>query len=297
MARLPLLPLATCVAALLACKGDPDSTPTPPPSAPPNTASIAASVAAPPAATDSVTFSSRVPPPGTGASFTTEFDLKVTERGKVTRFQEREQAELEVKANDGFRITGLVIEVRDKVEIEQDGTRPEKRTTSPLAGSTYIMTRGADGKLAATTPGGAPIAPALRKLLVDAYGDRFEKDTTGAFLPNRPVKLGEKLFPASASMLGMLGIKDDGKTTFEGTEFLLEEVTDGIAVFHVEMLMTVKMPAARRLRAKLSGKMRFLVDGTWTTGINLSGPLTVVDSLGNEKADGSWTMKATQTFR
>ena len=292
MARSSVIGLLLCIAALLACKEDRQKVTTTPSSPAATTAPTS-----PPDATDTVNFVSKVPPPpGTRATYRSDFTMKITQRGQVSRYHEHEESVFDVKATDGFKVTGLLIDVRDKVKTEQTGNKAEKRTTSPLAGSKYIVTLGANGKLSATDPAGNKTATSQLKLLTEDYKGRFEKDTTAEFLPQRPMKLGEKLFPATPTMLRVMSIKDDGKTSFEGTEFLLESVDGGVATFHVEMVMTMKMLASQRLRAKLSGKMRFLVDGVWTTAIELSGPLTLLDSRGNQKAEGTWAMNASQSY-
>jgi hypothetical protein len=283
--------LSVCLAALLACKQAEEAAP-----APVTSAASSAAVAAP-AAMQEVTFVVRLPEPvGTKARLVSDFTMKLTSRGQVTRMAEHEESMTEVKAADGFRVTSLLVDVRDRYEQKQEGTKAEERTVSPLAGSSFVLSRAADGKLSATDGGGRIVTGKQLELLQKGYGDRLEKDPTAEFLPKRPLKLGEKLYPASSTMLRMMRIADDGKTSFESTEFLLESATGGIATFHVELSMVTMLPGSQRLRARLSGEMRFLLDGAWGKQVDLTGPLTVVDARGTEQADGTFSLKATVDY-
>jgi len=265
-------------------------------------ATAAASAAAAPASaapvSTEVTFTKKVPKPGIKGASTRKTASKFTMSGKTFRENSFMEGDFLVKESDEFRVTKASVDVKELYTTSQEGTGSEKRSVSPLAGSSYIVTRAGDGKLSAQDSGGNNVPAATLKLIKDEFGSSFEKNQDAAFLPDRPLKLEEKLMPASDTMLRALGIKDDGNTLIDGTEFFLRSVADGKAKFDATLTMTQKIPGAGlRVRAKLSGNLEMLTDGAWIVAIDLKGPLTILDSSGNEKGSGDLSMVATQTFQ
>ncbi|HEU5075263.1 MAG TPA: hypothetical protein VFU02_13830 [Polyangiaceae bacterium] len=255
--------------------------------------------AAPSAAptTSDVSFTKKVPKPGTKGATTRKTASKFTMGGKTFRENSFMQGDFVVKESDEFRVTKASLDVKELYTTSQEGTGSEKRSVSPLAGSSYIVTRGEDGKLSAQDSGGNKVPATTLKLIKDEFGSSFEKNQDAAFLPDRPLKLEEKLMPASDSMLRALGIKDDGNTVIDGTEFFLRSVANGRAKFDATMTMTQKIPAAGlRVRAKLGGNLEMVTDGAWIVAIDLKGPITILDGSGNEKGSGDLSITGTQTF-
>jgi hypothetical protein len=285
--RFSVSAVIVCVGALLACKAlKKDSEPSP---------TATATAAAPPAPTD-VAFTAAVPKTGAKIASSHQTNSKFTMDGKVYRNSNATSAVFEVQSSDEFRVTKGALDVKELYTIAQDGAASEKKTVSPLAGSRYVVTRGDDGKLSALDSNGSKVVASQVKLIKDEFGSAFEKDETGAFLPDRPVKIGEKLNPASDSVMKMLDIKDDGKTTFDGTEFILKSATPEKATFDVAMTMTQKIVAGLRIRAKLKGTIDIKPVGTWLLGVDLKGPLTMIDATGKEKGSGDLSVSGTQTF-
>jgi hypothetical protein len=277
-----------CVGALLACKALKRESQQ---SAPAATASAAA-----PAAPTDIAFTTVVPKNGTKVSTSHQTNSKFTMDGKVYRNNSATTVTFEVQSSDEFRVTKAALDVKELYTITQEGAASEKKTVNPLAGSRYTVTRSDDGTLSALDSNGAKIPASQLKLIKEEFGSGFEKDQTGAFLPDRPVKIGEKLNPASDSVLRMLEIKDDGKTTFDGTEFILRSATPERATFDVAMTMTQKLAANLRLRAKLKGTIDIKPAGTWLLGVDLKGPLTLLDGSGKEKGTGDLSVSGTQTY-
>jgi hypothetical protein len=267
------------------------------PSASAPVASAVAPTASVAAASGEVSFDKRVPKAGTRASGTRKTSSKFTLNGKTYRETSLLESEAVVKESDEFRITKASIEVKEMYTTSQEGTGSEKRSVSPLAGSTYVVTRNEDGKLSALDSGGDKVPAATLKLIKEEFGSSFEKNQDAAFLPDRPLKLEEKLMPSSDSMLSALGIKDDGNTLIDGTEFFLKSVAGAKATFDVTMTMTQKVPGAGlRVRSKLKGKIEMRPDGAWIVGVNLKGPITILDGSGNEQGSGELSMVGTQSF-
>jgi len=265
-------------------------------------ATAAASAAAPPsaapAAPSELVFTKKVPKPGIKGATTRKTASKFTMSGKTFRENSFMQGDFVVKESDEFRVTKASVDVKELYTTSQEGTGSEKRSVSPLAGSSYIVTRAEDGKLSAQDSGGNKVPAATLKLIKDEFGSSFEKNQDAAFLPDRPLKLEEKLMPASDSMLRALGIKDDGNTVIDGTEFFLRSTADGKAKFDATMTMTQKIPGAGlRVRAKLSGNLEMVTDGAWIVAIDLKGPITILDGSGNEKGTGDLSIVGTQTFQ
>jgi hypothetical protein len=277
-----------CVGALLACKALKRESQQ---SAPAATASAAA-----PAAPTDIAFTTVVPKNGTKVSTSHQTNSKFTMDGKVYRNNSATSVTFDVQSSDEFRVTKAALDVKELYTITQEGAASEKKTVNPLAGSRYTVTRSDDGTLSALDSNGVKVPASQLKLIKEEFGSGFEKDQTGAFLPDRPVKIGEKLNPASDSVLRMLEIKDDGKTTFDGTEFILRSATPERATFDVAMTMTQKLVANLRLRAKLKGTIDIKPAGTWLLGVDLKGPLTLLDGSGKEKGTGDLSVSGTQTY-
>jgi hypothetical protein len=287
--RAKLWTVVVCVGALLACKAlRRDSE---------QAAPAASATPAAPAAPSDVAFTNVVAKTGTKIVSVHQTNSKFTMDGKVYRNASATDATAEVQSSDEFRVTKAAIDVKELYTITQDGTAAEKKTVSPLAGSRYVVTRGDDGKLSALDSNGSKVSASQLKLIKDEFGSGFEKDETGAFLPDRPLKIGEKLNPASDSVMKMLSIKDDGKTEFDGTEFILRTGTSDRAVFDVAMTMTQKLVAGLRLRAKLKGTIEIRPAGTWLLAVDLKGPMILLDATGKEKGTGDLSVTGTQTYQ
>ncbi len=275
------------VSVLLACKGLDKAQSESQGSAP---------VATPAATSNEVAFKRMVAKAGTKATVSRKTTTKFNMDGKVYRDTSVLDATWEVKSSDEFRITRASIEVKEMYSTTQEGSGSEKKSVSPLSGSTYLVTRYDDGSLGAQDAGGNKVPGTTLKLLKDEFGSSFEKNQDAAFLPDRPLKLQEKLVPSSDDMLRMLGIKDDGNTLIDGTEFILNKVEGARATFDATMTMTQKIGSGLRVRSKLKGTMVLRPEGAWLVGIDLKGPLSLLDSGGNEKGSGDLSMVATQTF-
>src|SRR5688572_29853701 len=139
MARSVVL-VSVLVGALLGCKafskdeGSADKGD----AAPPATAAAAPSAA--PAASD-VTFTKKVPKPGIKGATTRKTASKFTMSGKTFRENSFMQGDFVVKESDEFRVTKAMVDVKELYTTSQEGTGSEKRSVSPLAGSSYIVTR------------------------------------------------------------------------------------------------------------------------------------------------------------
>lgn len=269
------------------------------PSAPPSAAAPAANSTAPaaPEKPTEVTFVKKVPQAGTKSTLTRKTSSKFTLSDKTFRETSVLEGVFEVKASDEFRVTKASLEVRDFYTTSQEGTGSEKKSVSPLAGSTYVVTRDDDGKLSALSSGGDKVPASTLKLIKDEFGSAFEKSRDADFLPDRPLKLEEKLMPSSDTMLSALGIKDDGNTLIDGTEFFLTKVDAARASFDVALTMTQKIAGAGlRVRAKLKGQLQVRPEGAWIVGIDLKGPVTILDAKGDEKGSGDLSIVATQTL-
>lgn len=243
-----------------------------------------------------VTFKRIVPRSGTKGTVNRKTSSKFTLDGKVLRETSVLDAAMEVKFSDEFRITKASIDVKEFYTTSQEGSGSEKKSVSPLSGSTYMVTRYDDGSLGAQDASGNKVASSTLKLIKDEFGSSFEKSQDAAFLPDRPVKLQEKLVPASDSMIAMLGLKDDGNTLIDGTEFFLKSAAGSRATFDASMTMTQKISSNMRVRAKLKGTIEMRPEGAWIIGVDLKGPLTLLDGSGNEKGTGDVAITATQTF-
>jgi hypothetical protein len=278
-----LLPFFLLASSLLACKGVKDLI------GGENAAgAVASASAAPaaPAAPNEVTFVKGVPKAGTKLDQETRTNVKFTFQGKVFRSTEDQKIQVEVQAADDFRVTKAAIDVKELFSTTQEGTGSEKKSVSPLAGSRFVVTRNDDGKLSALDSGGSKVVGGQRTELEKKFATVFERDKTREFLPNRPVKVGEKFIPSSDAVLSMLGQKDDGKSTVDGVEFILSSATADKASFNVSLTFTQKLDGGVRLRAKLEGTIDVRPKDSEVTNVSLKGPLTILDAQGNDKGSG-----------
>jgi hypothetical protein len=258
---------------------------------------VASAAPAAPAASDEVTFVKSVPKAGTKADAKTSMSVKFTFQGKVYRSTEEMSAEADVQASDEFRVTKAAIDVKQLYSTNQEGTGDEKKSVSPLAGSRFVVTRNDDGKLSALDSGGNKVAPAMLTEIKKHFADVFERDKSREFLPNRAVKVGEKLIPSADAVLGLLGQKDDGKTTVDGVEFILKSSAADKATFAVSMTFTQKLDGGIRLRAKLDGTVDVRPKDSEISNISLRGPLTLLDAQGNDKGSGDLNFSGQVTSR
>ena len=285
-----LLPaVLVVVSALLACKSADKSQQESQPASNP--------LAAPTVPTGSnVTFVKLVPKSGTRASVSRKTTSKFTLSGKTYRETSTTDAKYTVKASDEFRVVKADVEVKELFTTSQEGTGTEKKSVSPLSGSTYTITRYDDGKLGAVDSGGTQVPASTLKLINEEFKSMFDKNNDGAFLPDRPVKMDEKFMPSSDALLKMLAVKDDGKTSFDGAEFILKSHSGSTASFDTEMSMTQNIGNGLRLRVKFKGTLDFQPQGTWSTAAHLKGPMTLLNGKGDEKGTGDVAVEITQTF-
>ena len=242
-----------------------------------------------------ITFVKATPKPGTKLTAANKMHMKFTFGGKVFRETEEQTVTVDVQASDEFRVTKAALDVKELFSTKQEGTGDEKKSVNPLAGSRFVVTRTDDGKLSALDSGGGKVGAAQLKELHDHYADVFEKDKAAEFLPNRPLKIGEKLVPSTDSVLDMIGIKDDGKTTVDGVEFILKSATADQAEFAVSFTFTQKIDGGLRLRAKLEGTIGVNPKGSRITTVSLKGPLTILDGKGDDKGSGDLSLTGTET--
>ncbi|HEX6765059.1 MAG TPA: hypothetical protein VF103_06265, partial [Polyangiaceae bacterium] len=246
-------------------------------------------------APNEVPFVKGVPKAGTKVDQETRTNVKFTFQGKVFRSTEDQKVGVEVQAADEFRITKAAIDVKELFSTTQEGTGSEKKSVSPLAGSRFVVTRNDDGKLSALDSGGSKVVGGQRTELEKKFATVFERDKTREFLPNRPVKVGEKFVPSADAVLSMLGIKDDGKSTVDGVEFILSGTTADKASFNVSLTFTQKLDGGVRLRAKLEGTIDVRPKDSEVTNVSLKGPLTILDAGGNDKGSGEVSFTGSET--
>jgi hypothetical protein len=290
----PVLALALTASALLACKGVKDMMGGAETSEPAASAAPAPSATAPAAPTE-VVFTKSVPKSGAKVRAETDSNVKFTFQGKVFRSTEKNDTNVEVQASDEFRVTKAALDVKELYSTSQEGTGSEKKSVSPLAGSRFIVTRADDGKLSALDSSGNKVAAAQIKEIEKNYRSVFERDKSRAFLPNRAVKVGEKLTPSADDVLALLGVKDDGQSSVDGVEFILKSLTDDKATFAVSLTFTQKIPGGLRLRAKLEGTLDVRPKDSAFTNVSLRGPLTILDGAGNDKGNGELSFRGAET--
>jgi hypothetical protein len=288
--RRSLVLLLYCIAVLLGCKLKGLG-----PAGGASTTSSAAQGAAAAAPSD-YAFRPKIPSAGTSSTVTRSVALMLGMGNQSYRQNSFDKFKLTVKAADDFRITKALIEVQEKYETKQDGNAAEKKTVSPLAGGKFVVSRDDAGKVSAVDGEGAAVSAAQVKLLGEDYADLLKKDTLGSFLPDHPIKLGEKLSPSASSLMQMLDIKDDGKTTLDGIEFVFTSMDTGSAHFSMAFTLTMGLAGGLRMRAKLSGQLTVQTATVWLVGASLSGPVIVLDGKGNEKGKGDMKFTADQTF-
>jgi hypothetical protein len=243
-----------------------------------------------------VTFVRKVPKVGTKVEMATKTAFKFTFEGKIFRESSEDAALFTVQGADEFRVTKAAIEVKQLYTTKQEGTGDEKKSVNPLAGSRFVVSRNDDGKLTALDSGGAKVIPLQLAQIQEHFANVFDAEKTQEFLPKRPVKIGEKLIPSSDAVIKLLGQKDDGNTTIDGVEFILQSATPELATFAVSMTFTQKLNPKIRLRAKLEGTLDVRPKDSAITAIDVKGPLNLLGPSGNDKGTGDLTFKGTETF-
>lgn len=260
-------------------------------------ATTASAPAAPAAKPTEVAFVQAVPKPGAKADQSMKTAMKFTLAGTAYRTETESVASIEVQASDEFRVTKAAIDVTTLVETSQKGTSPERRTVNPIQGSRWVLSRSDGGGFAALTSAGSPASSSMLAQLKEHFGDVVEKDKSLSFLPNHPVKIGEKIIPSQDAVLAMLGQKDDGKTTIDGVELILRSADANEATFDTSLTFTMKVDAATRLRAKLAGTIGVRPTNAIVTAVSLKGPLTILDGGGDEKGSGDMNVTGALTMK
>jgi hypothetical protein len=280
--RVPIL-LAAGALALTACK--PSSK-----TSIPEAASAGPQTVAPTAGSSTaVTLTRRVPAAGSKAKQKRDVGLQLTSGGEVMRHSSHDIVTYEVKQVDSNRVTQAKIDVEDLYEANQQGDEAEAKAINPLSGKGFVVTRKSDGRLFALDSTGATASDEQLGLIEQQYGKLFEKDEIGAFVPARPMTVGEKLKPTRAALLEMMQIADDdADTSIEDVDFTLANAETDRAKFDVAMTMTWAMGGGFRLRARLLGKVSLDTSTARLRTLELAGPVVVLDVKGAETGSGGF---------
>lgn len=258
--------------------------------APEAVASATATTAAPPdPSAKAVTFTRRVPAPGSKAKQTRDLGFQLSRAGNAMRHTAHDVIEYEVKRADALRITQAGLVVDELYEANQQGDDAEEKTVNPLSGKRFVVTRKADGRLSAHDPAGEALSDDAQASLEERYGGLFDADKIGAFLPARPIAFGEKLTPTRAALLEMMQIdEDDRDTSIDDVDFTLTSAENDQARFNVGMTMTWTMGGELRMRAKLAGSASLDTATSRLRALRLAGPVVVLDGKGAQVGTGQF---------
>jgi hypothetical protein len=272
------LALAACTPASKGARPAPEAVASEPPAAAPLDPPMKA-----------VTFTRRVPAPGSKAKQKRELGFQLSRVGNVMRHTAHDVIEYEVKQADASRVTQAGLVVKELFEANQQGDDPEEKTVNPLSGKRFVLTRNADGRMSALDAAGAALSDQAKASLEEHYGGLFEADKFGAFLPTRPIIIGEKVEPTRGALLEMMQIDDDDRdTSIDDVDFTLAGAENGQAKFEVGMTMTWAMGDELRMRAKLVGSVSVETATARLRTVRLTGPVVVLDAKGTEVGGGQF---------
>lgn len=283
---LPILLGAVVVAvavALAACK--PAKVSRQAPEAPSASSAFAA---VPPHPAKTVTLTRRTPAPGSKARRKRDLGFQLSRGGDVMRHTAHDVVKYEVKQSDASRIIQAGLDIEELYEANQQGDDAEEKTVNPLAGRRFTVARAADGRLSALDSAGAEASDEQIALLEQHCGELFKVDAIGAFVPARPLAIGENLKPTRVALLEMMQIDDDDDTVIDGVAFTLANSKKDEAEFDVGMTMTWAMGGGFRMRARLAGVVSLETATARLRALELAGPVVVLDVKGAEVGSGQF---------
>lgn len=264
------------VLALLACKQDEEAAPE----------STASATTAGSAAGSSGETRFSVKPPKKGTKVTTSgqqklnFTVSASRAGKVLLEldidnSERSKQVVEVLEANDKAPTKVKVTYQEKTAVEKQGSR-EKSNKSPVEGKSYIVEKsGADVDVDHASGGAAPKKE--RDVVREDFDDLGQTPSFAAFLPDRPLKKGEKLDVSKEQLRKMFQQDDDDKMKFDNATFQFvgtkQQGGAEVGVFEVKLEM-VNEDETMRMKIALDGKLLLRVDGAWPVEMSLSGPIS-----------------------
>lgn len=251
-------------------------------------------------------FGKRAPAVGTRIEDTSDMSVRismtVSAAGQVVaepRGTQRktERRRIEVLQATQTEVTAIRVEYLERAEHEEgdDGraTRP-----SVLQGRTYVVARRGDA-LVATDGEGAAVAGQELDELLHEHGNLGKPSRFAAFIPDRPVAVGERLEPSPDVAAEMFG--DGGRdVAVRSAAFVLEGApSPGLAAFAVDV--TVTLGGEPPMDLHLRGRVVVRVEDSAPVAMNLAGPLSI-DGASAEtgavfRGSGQMTLARTAEYR
>jgi len=256
-------------------------------------------------ASDEVTFKKKAPAVGDKRVSTSNLTMKLTMTlegigpspksisvGKVEAVEKNE----EVLAVDKDIITKLKVTYNSKSDVDnKDGK--EKTKSYPVVGKTYVL-ESKDGKLAVLTEKGTPAPAAEASIVQKDYKQFGKKDDFQSAVPERSLKVGEKVDELTTALKEKMfaGEDEKRKPEVQDAEIRLASVreVEGKKVGVFDVTLKVKMTEEPLgMLMDLKGQIEVGVDDAWARDMKLEGPITAsIDKKPNDKMNlsGSGTM-------
>lgn len=205
---------------------------------------------------------------------------------------------VEVVAISGDVVTRVKVRYKSHETIKRDdGT--ETRENPPVTGKTYLV-EARKGAVVVLTEQGAAAPPAEASIVQKDFTDLGKPDEFRDALPDRPIRVGERLDSIAGAMKTRLS-KGDGKnmSTVEGVTVRLARVDDhgGSKTGVLDFIASVLYGESHALiRMKVKGQVELRLEDGFTSSISMMGPVTVSSAPGSPVAlSGTGTFAATIT--
>lgn len=210
---------------------------------------------------------------------------------------EDESAQTTILESTDNSITKVLLKVIRKDSAET-GPGGEKKTNSPIAGKSFILTK-KDKEIAVTDAEGKAVNDDFAKAAREEGSNLFDKDFNqfAKILPDRPIKVGETITIKGEEALELFGGKDQSFS--DGTFSLTLKGSKDIAgqkcaEFNVTMSLKGEPQKGINIDTTLKGSMLIDTSNSWPLKMNVTGPMTVKGL--NETPQGKISFTGTGTM-
>jgi hypothetical protein len=250
-----------------------------------------------------VRFKRKLPSAGTTLvvddTFEMHLDMKNAKGGVGTTAnrETRKRKRTVKRANDQF-VTQAAIEYLDhKTEEESDGKK--KEIPSKVKGKKYLVEWDGSGTVVSYEGGGKVTDPEEKDLVAEGEWDIGQHGDLAAFIPDRPLKVGESFSADEKALRALLGVDKEDKITVEKATFTFsgtrQENGKTYGLFDAKLSVNAwSKKEDIELAFEVSGKLSVDLDTAWVRDFSLDGPVKVKSEKSKDRpseVQGTGTVK------
>jgi hypothetical protein len=186
--------------------------------------------------------------------------------------------------------------LEQKVEEELDGKK--KELPASLKGKTYLVEWDGAERTVVYDGGGKPSSEE-KDLVVEAEYDVGKHSDAALFIPDRPLRVGERFDANEATIRTLLGMDEGDKITIEKASFTFtgtkQEGAKAFGLFDLVLIVAhwPKETPDMRLRFETTGKLSVDVETSWTRDFSMEGPISlkIEDKAARVTTEGTGSIK------